>query len=144
MIRINNIKLKIGYKNEDIEQAIRKSLRINSFLSYKMAKLSIDSRKKDQIHYVASVDVTCDQEEKILKKVHNNNIMLIKGADFKIPEHGSMPMQYRPVIIGSGPAGLFAGLFLAREGYRPIILERGMAVDERTACVNGYWKRNIR
>ena len=57
MIRINNIKLKIGYKNEDIEQAIRKSLRINSFLSYKMAKLSIDSRKKDQIHYVASV---CD------------------------------------------------------------------------------------
>lgn len=68
MIRINNIKLKIGYKNEDIEQAIRKSLRINSFLSYKMAKLSIDSRKKDQIHYVASVDVTCDQEEKILKK----------------------------------------------------------------------------
>lgn len=109
-----------------------------------MAKLSIDSRKKDQIHYVASVDVTCDQEEKILKKVHNNNIMLIKGADFKIPEYGSMPMQYRPVIIGSGPAGLFAGLFLAREGYRPIILERGMAVDERTACVNGYWKRNIR
>lgn len=141
MIRINNIKLKIGYKNEDIEQAIRKSLRINSFLSYKMAKLSIDSRKKDQIHYVASVDVSCDQEEKILKKVHNNNIMLIKGTDFKIPEHGSMPMQYRPVIIGSGPAGLFAGLFLAREGYRPIILERGMAVDERTACVNGYWKK---
>ena len=102
MIRINNIKLKIGYKNEDIEQAIRKSLRINSFLSYKMAKLSIDSRKKDQIHYVASVDVTCGQEEKILKKVHNNNIMLIKGTDYKIPEYGSMPMQYRPVIIGSG------------------------------------------
>lgn len=66
-----------------------------------MAKLSIDSRKKDQIHYVASVDVSCDQEEKILKKVHNNNIMLIKGTDFKIPEHGSMPMQYRPVIIGA-------------------------------------------
>ena len=141
MIRINNIKLKIGYKNEDIEQAIRKSLRINSFLSYKMAKLSIDSRKKDQINYVASVDVSCDQEEKILKNGHKNNIMLFTWMLFKIREHGSMPMQYRPVIIGSGPAGLFAGLFLAREGYRPIILERGMAVDERTACVNGYWKK---
>ena len=67
--------------------------------------------------------------------------MLTKETIYLIPEPGTTPMQYRPVIIGSGPAGLFAGLFLAREGYRPIILERGMAVDERTACVNGYWKK---
>lgn len=90
---------------------------------------------------MAAVDVICDNEEKILRKVHNNNIMLTKETIYLIPEPGTTPMQYRPVIIGSGPAGLFAGLFLAREGYRPIILERGMAVDERTACVNGYWKK---
>ena len=127
MIRINNIKLKIGYTADDIEAVIKKNLKLSYVPAYKIAKLSIDSRKKDQIHYVAAVDVICDNEEKILRKVHNNNIMLTKETIYLIPEPGTTPMQYRPVIIGSGPAGLFAGLFLAREGYRPIILERGMA-----------------
>ena len=141
MIRINNIKLKVGYTAGEIEAAIKKNLKLSYVPAYKIAKLSIDSRKKDQIHYVAAIDVICENEEKILRKVHNNNIMSTKETIYLIPEPGTIPMQYRPVIIGSGPAGLFAGLFLAREGYRPIILERGMAVDERTACVNGYWKK---
>ena len=132
MIRINNIKLKIGYTADDIEAVIKKNLKLSYVPAYKIAKLSIDSRKKDQIHYVAAVDVICDNEEKILRKVHNNNIMLTKETIYLIPEPGTTPMQYRPVIIGSGPAGLFAGLFLAREGYRPIILERGMAGWGRT------------
>lgn len=143
MIRINNIKLKVGYTAGEIEAAIKKNLKLSYVPTYKIAKLSIDSRKKDQIHYVAAIDVLCDNEEKILRKVHNNNIMSIKETIYQIQEPGNTPMPYRPVIIGSGPAGLFAGLFLAREGYRPIILERGMAVEERTACVNGYWKKEL-
>ena len=143
MIRINNIKLKIGYTADDIEAVIKKNLKLSYVPTYKIAKLSIDSRKKDQIHYVAAIDVICDNEEKLLRKVHNKNIMSTSETIYQIPKPGTAPMQYRPVIIGSGPAGLFAGLFLAREGYRPIILERGMAVDERTACVNGYWKKEL-
>ena len=112
MIRINNIKLKVGYTAGEIEAAIKKNLKVSYVPAYKIAKLSIDSRKKDQIHYVAAIDVICDNEEKTLRKVHNNNIMSTKETIYQIPESGNTPIQYRPVIIGSGPAGYLQDYFL--------------------------------
>lgn len=141
MIRINNIKLNVGYTEKEIEREIQKHLKLTYTPEYRIAKLSIDSRKKENVHYVMTVDVFAENEKMILSKVHNNNIMSTTEQAYQTPAHGTLQMKHRPVIIGSGPAGLFAGLFLAREGYRPILFERGMNVDERTACVAKFWKQ---
>lgn len=140
MIRINNIKLKPGYTKNDLENAIKKILRISYVPSYELAKVSIDSRRKNNVCYIISVDVEIENESKIIKRANNNNIMLTKPEKYIAPKHGSTPMKYPPIIIGSGPAGLFAGLMLAREGYKPVIFERGMDVYSRKKAVNDFWE----
>ncbi len=139
MIRINNIKLKPGYSKEDLDSSVRKALKISYTPEYELYKVSIDSRKKNNVNYIISVDVKSENETKIIKKVNSNNIMLTKQEKYIIPTHGEAYMKYRPIIIGTGPAGLFSGLMLAREGYKPVIFERGMNVEARKQIIEGFW-----
>ena len=147
MIIIRNQKMRIGYDDSDIEKAIYKNLRIKNYKNYKIIRESLDSRKHDNIHFQVSIGVNADNEDKIIKSVHNNNVMLTKEQKYTFPHILNTDIRdylddnpiFRPVIIGSGPAGYHAAIKLAHAGFKPIVLERGKPVEQRIQDVEAFW-----
>lgn len=142
MIRIQQLKLPSNHTEKELRQEILKALRCREedLLSYKTGKRSIDARKKPDIFYVYTIDAVLRSEGRILGKNRNRNISRAAETVYQPPVHGTQPLEHRPVIIGTGPAGLFCGLLLAEEGYRPILLERGEPVEQRQKDVDAFWK----
>lgn len=146
MIRINQIKLNIDHSEADIERKIRKLLRLKPTdnFEYEIVRKSIDARKKENLLYIYSVNVKLIDisESEVLLKTDSHDIMSVVEKKYSFA-----PCNYnkesRVVIAGSGPAGLFCGLMLARNGYKPAIYERGAKVSERTAIVNKFWETGI-
>lgn len=109
-------------------------------------KQSLDCRHKEDKKFVYTVDVSLqdiNQENKILRKVHDNNIMSTKKKEYIFPSPGEEELKYPPVIVGSGPAGIFCAWYLARAGYRPLVLERGEEAHIRQKTVENFWKNGI-
>ena len=128
---------------EPVEKAFEKALSIlkirqNDSVKTEVSKVSVDARHKDKVNMVYSVSVSFEGEESVYKKCKSNNVVYRKIEPQNIPKLKCEPKN-RPVIMGFGPAGMFAGLYLARAGARPLILERGAEVEERTAAVEEYW-----
>ncbi|WZL71315.1 NAD(P)/FAD-dependent oxidoreductase [Defluviitalea saccharophila] len=142
MIRLSEIKLPIDHTEDDIKKAILKNLKIEhkDLISYSIYKQSVDARKED-LYFVYTVDVKIKEEKKILKK-SKAKISLTPDLEYKYVNTGSNKLEHRPVIVGTGPAGLFAALILAQMGYAPIVLERGKNVDDRTKDVQRFWKEH--
>lgn len=142
MIRITQLKLKIGHTTTDLEKKICRTLRIreNSLRSYKIRRQSLDARKKPELFYIYTIDVQVSGENQILKRNKNKNIQKSDVRPYEYPVPGREPMSFRPVVIGSGPAGMFCACLLAELGYRPVVLERGGRVDERMKDVEMFWK----
>lgn len=130
VIRVDNIKVKIGEELTKKHIAKRTGVSENIISDYKVLKKAIDARKKSDVHYVYTV--AC----KTKKKIHGFSDYTEKKYVF--PKSGRLEKQ--PVIVGTGPCGLFAGLMLARAGYKPILLERGADVDSRTKAVESFWE----
>jgi len=142
MIRISQIRLGINDSTNKLRHKASRILNINESKITKMSifKESIDARKKGKIEFVYTVDLLVENEKEILRRCRNKNIDIAPDMEYKYPEPGNLPLSSRPIIIGSGPAGLFCGLILAQMGYKPLILERGEAVEDRSKTVESFWK----
>lgn len=147
MIRVNQLKLPLRHDRKDIYSRISKILGVpvSEIDSLTIIKQSVDARKKPDIFYSYVVDVTVKQmagkkEEKLVQKLKNRDVSVHNQPDYQLPSPGEGKLSHPPVIIGTGPAGLFCGLMLARKGYRPVLLERGEDVDSRTKRVAGFWE----
>ncbi len=140
MLRISNIKISIDEDKSVIEKQLLKKLRIkqSDLVKSYIYKESIDARK-GKINFVYTIDAQVKNEEKILAK-NPKDVVKIKELRYEGVECGTELLEKRPVIIGSGPAGLFAALLLSQRGYNPILLERGLDVDRRTEDIENFWK----
>lgn len=140
MIRIQQLKLPVGHTKEELEQKLLKELKLSpeKLISYELRKQSIDARKKP-IQYVYTIDAQVKEEERVLKRARNSKASKAEVHTYQLPKPGSKPLNHCPVIIGSGPAGLFCGLMLAKAGYCPVILERGKPAQERKKSVELFW-----
>ncbi|MBR6349147.1 MAG: FAD-binding protein [Lachnospiraceae bacterium] len=140
MIRISGIKVDIGQEGRLLKKAAS-ILKVSPDVisDFFIIKKSLDARDKDHIHYSYIVDVCVNDEDKILRRCRNPKVSISKPKNYKLPEQGSAALINRPVVVGSGPAGLFAAYFLAQNGYKPILLERGADVNSRIKKVNDFW-----
>lgn len=145
MIQISQLKLNIQHTKAELEQKIRKTLQLkkDQQFSYEILKRSIDARKKPEIFYVYSVGVKIAKEGTILKKIHNSSVTLYKEKRYLIPEIGEHSLKMPPVIVGAGPAGLFCAYLLTQAGFKPIVLERGKAIEDRQKDVEAFWKTGL-
>ncbi|MGN1334210.1 MAG: NAD(P)/FAD-dependent oxidoreductase [Anaerovoracaceae bacterium] len=154
MYRIHQIILRPGESADCLPEKILKKLGSSGrellISQYKIVKESIDARDKTDIKLVYSVDFTVasaanPQKQVTLKLKNRQDLEIAPDMNYKqaVTMTGAPHMTQRPVIVGFGPAGMFAGLILARAGYRPLILERGQDVDARTASVERFWKTGL-
>jgi hypothetical protein len=146
MIRLSQIKLTIGHKEEELPEAAAKLLKVPGSKIEKLTikRKSIDARKKDDIKYIYSVDISLkeghkDREAQLVERLRNVNISLSEEASYEFRPEGDQALKYPPVVVGTGPAGLFCAYLLAKNGYRPIVVERGYEVKRRVEAVEGFW-----
>lgn len=145
MLQINQIKLPIEHNEADLENKIRKILKLSKqhSFTYKIAKQSIDARKKPELMFVYSCLVDIDKPEKVQKTANNPNVIMVKDKAYELPSCGTEELKHPPLIIGAGPAGLFAAYTLCMAGFKPILIERGKPVEERTKDVEEFWKTGV-
>ncbi len=146
MLRITELKLPLNHPEEALAAAIRERLRITprDLIRYTIARRAHDARDKDDIQLVYSVDVTVKNEGQVLNRTkRDRHVGPTPDTGYRFVT--KMPADYagpRPIVVGAGPCGLFAGLILAQMGFRPIILERGKVVRQRTQDTWGLWRRS--
>lgn len=141
MVRITQLKLPITHTEHDLVIRAAKLLRLpeERILSWRIVKQSVDARKKPLIQYIYTLDVEVEREEKVVKRAGSPQVTVAEEKKYRFPQPGQGPLKNPPVIIGSGPAGLFCGYMLARAGYCPVILEQGEDVDNRRDKVELFW-----
>lgn len=142
MIRIRQLKLKTDHTEEDLKRKIQHTLHLRSgqCFSYEIQKQSLDARKKPELYYSYTVDVEVSGEVAILRKNKSRDIGPVEKKGYPYPIPGTEKLTHRPVVIGSGPAGMFCAYLLSEMGYRPLLLERGKDVDSRCEDVEHFWK----
>lgn len=140
MIELHNLKVNIEQDKAQLEKLLQKKLHVRQTPEYRILKRSIDARKKPDIFYVYTVGISDTRYPSFLKKVNDKDIMLTNDTEYQQPLPGTEKMRHHPLVIGAGPAGLFCALQLAKQGYYPIIAERGASVLERMEKVNTFWE----
>ncbi|HQS37608.1 MAG: hypothetical protein B7Y16_05630 [Methylotenera sp. 24-45-7] len=152
MLRITEVKLPVEnaqsltHQADEIKAALLKRLEIpeSDLIHFDIFKRGVDARKSHAILYVYSLDVEVKNEAKLLTKFRKDaHIKPAPDTEYKYVAQNTGTDKPRPVIVGFGPAGIFAALILAQSGFKPIVLERGKAVRERTKDTWGLWRKNV-
>jgi len=146
MLRLTNVKLPLNHQPEELEQVILATLKITAeqLTSFSIFKRGYDARKKSNIILMYTLDVdTTKNEQLIAEHSKDQNIKASPDTSYKFVGQAPENLTERPVVIGMGPCGLFAGLLLAQMGFKPIILERGKEVRQRTKDTFGFWRKKI-
>lgn len=140
MLRINELRLPLDYDDETLKKLTAKALGVSErkIRSVKLAKRSVDARHKNDVIFSAAVDaeVFGVDEQALLRRIKTNKVSSVSLAEYELARCDLLDQP--PVVVGAGPAGLFAALALARMGQKPILIERGKCVDERTRDVEIY------
>ncbi|MBU2870930.1 NAD(P)/FAD-dependent oxidoreductase [Colwellia sp. E2M01] len=146
MIRLTNIKLALDHQEHELEQAILAKLSITTdqLVNFTVFKRGYDARKKTNIILIYTLDVETTLNDKLLTTFNDDNqVKPTPDMAYKFVAQAPENLKKRPVVIGMGPCGLFVGLVLAQMGFKPIILERGQEVRQRTKDTFGFWRKKI-
>jgi len=144
MIRINELKLPLNHSEQDLPAAICQRLQIEpaQLQHFHVFKRGYDARKKSDIQLIYTLDVETGLDIQLLKQfAKDHQIKASPDTSYKVVATAPADLTERPVVVGLGPCGLFAALLLAEMGFKPIVLERGKAVRERTKDTFGFWRK---
>ncbi len=146
MLRLTELKLPLDHPPEALRTAILKRLDLgdDELLGFSIFKRSYDARKNHALLLVYAVDIEVRHEAALLKKFRNDrHLAPTPDMDYRFVGHAPEHLDERPIVVGFGPCGIFAALVLAQMGFRPIVLERGKAVRERTQDTWGLWRKKV-
>ena len=144
MLRLTDIKLPLDHNEDALPQAIISKLGITAgdLLETSVFKRGYDARNNKDIQLIYTVDVSVNHEEKLLEKfASDQQVRVTPDMSYKFVAQAPENLNNRPVVVGLGPCGIFAALILAQMGFKPIVLERGKAVRERTKDTFGFWRK---
>ncbi len=144
MLRLTDLQLPFEHSEPELQAAIlqRLGISLEELTGYTIFRRSSDARKKSAIAFIYSIDAEVRNEPAVLKRFKNDkNVIPTPDTSYRFVTHAPSNIPLRPIVIGAGPCGIFAGLILAQMGFRPIILERGKVVRERTKDTFGLWRK---
>ncbi|GAC29581.1 NAD(P)/FAD-dependent oxidoreductase [Brumicola pallidula] len=144
MLRLTDIKLPLDHDEQALELAILSKLNISKseLLSFDLFKRGYDARNNRNIQLIYTLDVEVEKQEELLAQFSRDpHVRVTPDMRYKFVAQAPTDLTHRPVVVGLGPCGLFAALILAQMGFKPIILERGKAVRERTKDTFGFWRK---
>ena len=139
MLRIRQVEVSVDlFTDTEIKKSIARKIKINinDIKSFQINKMSIDARHKPILKYILEVDIEVPDEYKYLGK----DILITPCEEYEFKPCGETVLKNRPIIVGSGPAGLFCAYMLAKEGYKPLIIERGEMVEKRVQTIEKFWE----
>ncbi len=143
MLRITDIKLPLDHDDHALKAEILKYLGVSAeaISGYTIFRRSVDARKKNDIFHIYTVDVELKNEPTLLKRLkHERRVSPSPNLEYQFVARAPGDLNERPIVVGTGPCGIFTGLLLAQMGFRPIILERGKSVRERTRDTWALWR----
>lgn len=145
MLRITGLRLKVGEREAQLAGMVcaRLGIKPDELLDWRISKKSIDARKKTGVYLVYSVDAAVRNEDKVWSRHGGKGVSRAVEPEYAFATPGPQRLRHRPIIVGTGPSGLFAGLILATMGYAPLILERGEEVEKRARRVENFWKLGL-
>ncbi len=145
MLLVNQIKLKPGYSEKDLLKKVSAALKVlpEDIQKVEIFRRSVDARKRGNVFFILNVLVKVKHEASVLKRISSSDVSVYVPERYEFLATGTVPLKDRPVIVGAGPAGLFAAYHLALFGYRPIVLERGLDVESRHNSVEEFWKTGV-
>ena len=147
MLRITEFKLPIDHSDEQLRPALLAHLGLTSdeLLDFTLFKRSYDARKKNaELCFIYTIDFQVTDEAALLARFPDDrHLSIAPDTAYKPVGQAPAELSERPIVVGFGPCGIFAGLLLAQQGFKPIILERGKSVRERTKDTWGLWRKNV-
>jgi uncharacterized FAD-dependent dehydrogenase len=146
MLRLTELKLDLDHAESEIKAAVLKRLDLKpqDLLGYSVYRRAVDARNRSAIALIYTLDIEVRNEAALLVRfAHDRNVGPAPDEGYRLKARAPAVSASRPVVIGSGPCGMLAGLVLAQMGFRPLILERGKVVRERTKDTWGLWRRSL-
>jgi uncharacterized FAD-dependent dehydrogenase len=149
VLRLNEVKLPLDHSEEELHAAVieRLDIELKDLLNCVVFRRSVDARKRSSIQLIYTLDVEVTDESTVLngneKLKESGKVAVSPDTSYHFVTHAPQEIKQRPVVIGTGPCGFFAGLLLAQMGFKPIILERGKIVQQRTRDTMGFWRKSV-